>query len=116
MSQPVSLAPRRLPNISLALPVISTPIRDVVRPYSDLGLAHIATSAADFSAAMDHVLTHTPSHQWRQRAAAFLSTLSWDSTWHAMNDLILTELVKRRPVVRQEHAQQSGVLTAAEAK
>jgi UDP-galactopyranose mutase len=111
------ISPTKTPEyLAAGLPAISTPIRDVVRPYGELGLAHIAASAAEFSAAMHQVLTHTMSHQWRQRAAAFLSTLSWDSTWDAMNDLISTALSKRQTAIRQEQVRQPSVLAAAEAK
>ena len=51
---------------------------------------------------MDHVTTYSMSHKWRARADAFLSTLSWDHTWSAMNQLILDVIDKRKEAVRPE--------------
>ena len=97
------ISPTKTPEyLAAGLPVISTPIRDVVRPYGDLGLARIAENAGEFAAAMDHVLTYSMSLKWRERADAFLSTLSWDHTWNAMNQLMLTTAKKREPEARTE--------------
>jgi UDP-galactopyranose mutase len=89
------ISPTKTPEyLAAGLPVISTPIRDVVRPYQELGLARIAATAEEFAAAMDHVLTYGMSLKWRERAHAFLSTLSWDKTWSAMNDLIVSAIAE----------------------
>jgi UDP-galactopyranose mutase len=91
------ISPTKTPEyLAAGLPVISTPIRDVVRPYGDLGLARIAENANEFAAAIDQAMTCCMSLKWRERADAFLSTLSWDSTWTAMNHLILTAIANRR--------------------
>jgi UDP-galactopyranose mutase len=93
------ISPTKTPEyLAAGLPVISTPIRDVVRPYGDLGLARIAGNANEFTAAIDQTMTCCMSLKWRERADAFLSTLSWDSTWNAMNHLILTAIANRRGV------------------
>lgn len=90
------ISPTKTPEyLAAGLPVVSTPIRDVIRPYGDLGLAHIAADAAEFATAMDQVMTCSMSFKWRERADAFLSTLSWDSTWSAMNSLILNAIQER---------------------
>ncbi len=92
------ISPTKTPEyLAAGLPVISTPIRDVVRPYGELGLARIAANAAEFVEAMDQVTTYTMSLKWRERADAFLSTLSWDCTWKAMNQLILMTIAERQP-------------------
>jgi UDP-galactopyranose mutase len=97
------ISPTKTPEyLAAGLPVISTPIRDVVRPYGDLGLARIAQNASEFAAAMDHVVTYSMSLKWRERADAFLSTLSWDHTWNAMNQLIVAAAKKREPEERPE--------------
>jgi UDP-galactopyranose mutase len=91
------ISPTKTPEyLAAGLPVISTPIRDVVRPYGELGLARIAADPAEFVAAMDQVLGYSMGLKWRERADAFLSTLSWDSTWNAMNHLILTAIAGRQ--------------------
>src|SRR5206468_8798702 len=71
------ISPTKTPEyLAAGLPVISTPIRDVVRPYGELGLVHVAESSSEFTAAMDQVMTFGMSFKWRERADAFLSTLS----------------------------------------
>jgi UDP-galactopyranose mutase len=104
------ISPTKTPEyLAAGLPVISTPIRDVVRPYGDLGLARIAKSAGEFAAAMDHVVTYGMSMKWRERADAFLSTLSWDHTWNAMNQLIVASSRKREPCPRPEPIETPGM-------
>ncbi|HEU4409570.1 MAG TPA: hypothetical protein VFS43_30225, partial [Polyangiaceae bacterium] len=71
-------------------PVVSTPIRDVVRPYGAEGLVRIADGVGAFVAACEATLAETA----RERAArqvkvdAALSRMSWDRTWEAMASLI----------------------------
>lgn len=83
------ISPTKTPEyLAAGLPVVSTPIRDVVRPYGEIGLARIASTADEFCSAVEHLMNHSMSLKWRQRADSFLATLSWDSTWREMNDLI----------------------------
>ena len=70
------------------MPVVSTSIRDVVRPYHDLGLAHIADTPDEFVTAVEKALKDPQNPEWRSKADEFLLTKSWDSTWAAMNTLI----------------------------
>ena len=58
----------------------STSIRDVVRPYGDLGLVEIADEPDAFVAAVERALRRkTPA--WLAEVDSFLSNNSWDSTW-----------------------------------
>lgn len=83
------ISPTKTPEyLAAGLPVVSTPIRDVVRQYGDLGLARIASTPLEFVAEAEYALTYGMSMKWRERADAFLHTLSWDRTWAAMNSLI----------------------------
>lgn len=83
------ISPTKTPEyLAAGLPVVSTPIRDVVHSYGELGLARIAHNAAEFVDAADHAMTYCMGLKWRERADAFLQTLSWDKTWNAMNKLI----------------------------
>jgi UDP-galactopyranose mutase len=87
------ISPTKTPEyLSAGLPVVSTPIRDVVRPYGELGLARIAQHAEEFVAAADQAMQNGMSLKWRERADAFLQTLSWDSVWSEMNQLIHSRL------------------------
>lgn len=88
------ISPTKTPEyLAAGKPVISTPIRDVVHDYGDKGLVKIAATAAAFAEAIDHVLSHEPTAQWRERVNFKLNESSWDSTWAAMND----EITKVRP-------------------
>jgi UDP-galactopyranose mutase len=83
------ISPTKTPEfLSSGLQVVSTPVRDVVRPYGDLGLARIASTADEFVAACDQAMAFKMGMKWRERADAFLETMSWDSVWSSMNLLI----------------------------
>ncbi|HLJ13649.1 MAG TPA: glycosyltransferase [Bryobacteraceae bacterium] len=83
------ISPTKTPEyLAAGLPVVSTPIRDVVTPYGKLGLVRIAQNAEEFLVAAEQSMVYGMSLKWRERADAFLRTLSWDKTWCAMNTLI----------------------------
>jgi UDP-galactopyranose mutase len=83
------ISPTKTPEyLAAGLPVVSTPIRDVVKPYGELGLARIAANADEFIVACEQSMAYGMSMKWRRRVDAFLDTLSWDDTWCAMNRLI----------------------------
>lgn len=84
------ISPTKTPEyLAAGLPVVSTAIRDVVRTYGDVGLARIVHSPEDFIQAAEQSIAVDMSLKWRERADAFLRTLSWDSVWAGMNELIL---------------------------
>jgi UDP-galactopyranose mutase len=94
------ISPTKTPEyLSAGLPVVSTAIRDVVRPYGDLGLARIAHSAEEFVTAAEEAMASDMGLKWRERADEFLKSLSWDSVWGGMNHLIAQVLdsEKRKP-------------------
>jgi len=83
------ISPTKTPEyLAAGLPVVSTPIKDVVKPYGELGLARIAYNADEFIVACEQAMAYGMSLKWRRRVDSFLETLSWDDTWGAMNRLI----------------------------
>jgi len=83
------ISPTKTPEyLSAGLPVVSTPIRDVVRPYGQLGLARIAENADEFINAAEQAMNLSMSMKWQERADEFVRGLSWDSVWGAMDRLI----------------------------
>jgi len=83
------ISPTKTPEyLAAGLPVVSTPIKDVVKPYGDLGLARIASTCDEFIVACEQSMAYGMSLKWRRRVDSFLETLSWDDTWAAMNRLI----------------------------
>lgn len=92
------ISPTKTPEyLAAGNPVVSTPIRDVVRPYGDLNLVQIADNAADFGAAIQKAFTQRDDADWRQRTDDYLATISWDQTWQGMVDLMQQRLVAKTP-------------------
>jgi UDP-galactopyranose mutase len=67
--------------------VVSTSIRDVVRPYGQQGLARIADTPEQFVAAVEAALEEDANERIRA-ADAFLTHTSWDGTWTRMRQAI----------------------------
>jgi len=104
------ISPTKTPEyLSAGLPVVSTAIRDVVRPYGELGLAKIANSADEFIDAAEHVMNVDMCLKWRQRADEFLKSISWDSVWERMDQLIAGVAAGRRAQNREE---KQGIMPA----
>lgn len=83
------ISPTKTPEyLAAGLPVVSTPIRDVVRHYGELGLTRIGNTPEEFVNEAERALMFGMSMKWRERVDAFLRTLSWDRTWQSMNALI----------------------------
>lgn len=92
------ISPTKTPEyLAAGKPVISTSIRDVVRPYGELKLVEIADTADEFIAAAEKLLAKTDRSEWLKRVDAFLENISWDKTWSQMSDLIDKAIVRRRP-------------------
>jgi glycosyltransferase involved in cell wall biosynthesis len=90
------ISPTKTPEyLAAGKPVVSTSIRDVVRPYSVQGLAHIADTPSDFAAACDASLREARERHLR-RADAFLAGMSWDTTWGAMERLMVRAIERNR--------------------
>lgn len=82
------ISPTKTPEfLAAGLPVVSTAIRDVVRPYGEAGLVTIATNAEQTVDAIAVLLAARPAG-WLERVADQLARSSWDSTWDAMNRLL----------------------------
>ena len=78
------ISPTKTPEyLAAGKPVVSTPIRDVVRGYGDAHLVVIAHSPQSFAEALDRAL-EPQSDAWRQAVSQKLTQGSWDSTWAAM--------------------------------
>lgn len=90
------ISPTKTPEyLAAGLPVVSTPIRDVVRPYGEKGLVHIAETAEEFVAACEKALNEDKSARL-QKADEFLSQNSWDKTFAGMSRLI-DEAIEKKP-------------------
>ena len=95
------ISPTKTPEyLAAGLPVVSTPIRDVVSDYKDVARVRIADDAAGFVAAVEAALSEGDTSGLAE-ADARLSTTSWDATaaeMMALVDGVLREAAKREPV------------------
>lgn len=90
------ISPTKTPEyLAAGRPVVSTPIRDVVRPYGELGLVHIAATAPEFEQAIEQALQDESDPTWLKRVDQYLGTISWDQTWQGMVNLMQAELQKK---------------------
>ena len=97
---------KTLEYIAAGKPVVSTSIRDVVRPYGEMRLARIGDTAAELARAIDAAIAEDPA----PRLAAFdeyLAGTSWDRTWTRMHALVDAALDAR--VVKGKRAARAGV-------
>lgn len=83
------ISPTKTPEyLAAGRPVVSTAIRDVVRPYGHKGLVQIADAPEDFVVAVECELHNRRRRQWLAEVDAFLAGDSWDHTWDRMHALL----------------------------
>ncbi len=89
------ISPTKTPEyLAAGLPVVSTPIHDVVRGYGDLASVHLAANANDFATACQAAAL-----DGRRRDPTVdrrLREMSWDATWVAMYGHITDALERTR--------------------
>jgi len=92
------ISPTKTPEyLAGGKPVVSTPIRDVVRTYGDLEGVKIASSADEFVAACEAALELAANpYEWLSEADLMLSATSWDTVQARMAGLV-AELLGTRP-------------------
>jgi UDP-galactopyranose mutase len=93
------ISPTKTPEyLAAGKPVISTSIRDVVRPYGEQKLVEIADTPDEFIYAAEKILLRPNDAEWLARVDAFLANVSWDKTWKQMSDLIDGVIERKRLV------------------
>jgi UDP-galactopyranose mutase len=96
------ISPTKTPEyLAAGKPVVSTSIRDVVRPYGKNGLVGIADTQHEFIKACEKALNGL-APDWAERVDSFLAGTSWDSTWNQMSSLIDDVLLldRRKPSMK----------------
>ena len=89
------ISPTKTPEyLAAGKPVVSTSIRDVVRPYGQHGLVRIADEPIGFVDACEGAMAEVPTLRIA-KADAFLKATSWDRTWQKMSDLVTVALQTR---------------------
>jgi UDP-galactopyranose mutase len=105
------ISPTKTPEyLAGGTPVVSTPIKDVVRHYGQLEGVGIASTAEKFVAACEAALelSRNPESGWLAEADVMLSATSWDTTQARMAGLIAALLDT------EETGAESALLVAAE--
>ncbi len=86
------ISPTKTPEfLAAGLPVVSSPIRDVMHDWSEAGLVEIGRSAEEFAVKLEQVL-HGSRADWLADVDRRLAQLSWDDTWRRMSLLLVHEL------------------------
>jgi len=89
------ISPTKTPEfLAAGLPVVSTPITDVIRPYGEEGLVAIAGNASATIDALETALAG-PSPGWLNAADARLARGSWARTWGEMNGILQQALGRK---------------------
>ena len=108
------ISPTKTPEyLAAGLPVVSTSIQDVVRPYGHAGLVHIADTPQEFVAACERALAEDSTHRLRL-VDALLSQTSWSQTWGRMSEL-LEDVIHRRTGSESPSRRHGTLATAAAA-
>jgi UDP-galactopyranose mutase len=83
------ISPTKTPEyLAAGVPVVSTPITDVVRAYGDRGLVEIARDPAETARKAEALLAR-PKGAWLAQVDRHLAADSWDKTWAAMHRLMV---------------------------
>jgi glycosyltransferase involved in cell wall biosynthesis len=83
------ISPTKTPEyLAAGVPVVSTPIRDVINPYGLQGLVQVAGTKEEFLSAADTLLKVKKSSKWLAKVDAFLADKSWDNTYSQMKSKI----------------------------
>jgi glycosyltransferase involved in cell wall biosynthesis len=105
------ISPTKTPEfLAAGVPVISTPITDVVRSWGEHGLVEIAGDAVGFRASAVSLLQR-PKDRWLARVDRHLATMSWDRTWSEMSELLAAcaRHGRARPAMRNTTGEHMGV-------
>lgn len=83
------ISPTKTPEyLAAGKPVVSTSIRDVVRPYGKEKLVAIADTPEDFVKSVESVLAQaTENSKWLSHVDNFLAEMSWDKTCSEITSL-----------------------------
>jgi len=78
------ISPTKTPEfLAAGLPVVSTAIRDVIRPYGELGLVDIASNAGETVSAIERLMVRDTA-PWLAQVDVQLAKGSWDQVWSDM--------------------------------
>lgn len=83
------ISPTKTPEyLAAGLPVVSSPIRDVVRTWGDAGFVSIAATPQEFSTHLDRQLAARTAPSRLARIDRELAFNTWDALWYRMDGLM----------------------------
>lgn len=101
------ISPTKTPEfLAAGVPVVSTAVRDVVRPYGEARLVEIAGGAREVVARAEAIMARQRA-PWLERVDAHLAGMSWDDTFARMNAL-MSEILEAREPQRTVRERPSG--------
>lgn len=103
---------KTLEYLAGGVPVVSTPVPDVVKPYGESGLVAIADDAESFIAATSAALAEGGLGRRRAAVDAFVASSSWDDTWRRMWALMMQTMTTRAAAL----APSDGKIQSSEAR
>ena len=97
------ISPTKTPEyLAGGKPVISTSIRDVVVPYHQKGLVHIADTSEEFINVAEKIFNDDNKEGWLTKVDKFLENISWNETWHRMAELIDEAIESKREITKNK--------------
>ena len=92
------ISPTKTPEyLAGGIPVVSSPLKDVVKPYGEKQLVYIANTADDFINGIQWCMERKRDPVWIRMVDDFLADISWDVTWINMMLLIQNKLANSQP-------------------
>jgi glycosyltransferase involved in cell wall biosynthesis len=101
------ISPTKTPEyLAGGKPVVSAPIRDVVRTYGDAGLVRIAGSQQDFIQAIEATLRESDAEREArlEQVDFLLVENSWDDTWKQMKSMVMAGLNARAGEIKKKRS------------
>jgi len=93
------ISPTKTPEyLSAGLPVVSTPIRDVVKTYGVQKLAHIASGSEEFIDSIRLGFKQKSDSAWLNRVDTYLADMSWDNTFSDMVEQMNSVLINNKKI------------------
>jgi hypothetical protein len=107
------ISPTKTPEfLAAGVPVVSTAIADVVRPYGEKGLVEIAKTPLEMVRKAE-ALMQRPKDAWLAKVDRRLAADSWDRTWAAMHRL-MADIMDGTGTRSRAVARPTGIVTPAE--
>jgi len=100
------ISPTKTPEyLAGGKPVVSTPIKDVIRHYGDIEAVTIAETADEFVRGCEAALALRPGGDWLGEVDLKLANLSWDTTFARMKSLVEQAIAGSAPAPPRVKAQ-----------